>query len=137
MFKNITTGKKRIRTLGIALPLLWLAIDFMTSFHPNAFSNSSKHCQHTPFGLWFEFQILSNFVGILDIMGRRDLWNDFEQRGGLGLLALLTLWIWGMYLVRHKDDILAEYMWRSETNSKLCIVKRWYYKAWNVFSSPW
>jgi len=137
MFKNIKTGKYAIRMLGIALPFLWLAINAMTSFHPKAFSNSSKHCQHASFALWFEYQILSNFVGILDVMGRRDLWNDFEHRGGLGLLALLGLWIWGMYLVRHKDDILAEYAWRSEVNSNLFLVKRWYFRAWDVFSSPW
>ena len=54
---------------------------------------------------WFEFQITSNFVGVLDVMGERDLWDDLRGRGGLGTLSVSILWAAGVYLVRHRGDI--------------------------------
>jgi len=63
---------------------------------------------------WFEFQAVSNFIGVFDVMGRRDLWNDLEGRGGLGAISLTLMWIWAVYLVRHRYDILNEIRLRQE-----------------------
>jgi hypothetical protein len=43
-------------------------------------------------------------------MGRRDLIDDLVNRRGLGLASLLGLWIWGIYLVRHREEIIQKYV---------------------------
>jgi hypothetical protein len=64
LFKKLTKGKTLIRWLGVALPFLWFAINLVISFSPRAFKNSPDYCQKMTFMGWFEFQILSNFVGM-------------------------------------------------------------------------
>jgi hypothetical protein len=87
LFQKLTSSKAVVRYLGLLLPVLWLFVNVMTSFYTKAFSDSPL-CRGMTLPLWIEFQIASNFVGVLDVMGRRDLINDIEERGGLGMVSL-------------------------------------------------
>jgi len=40
------------------------------------------------------------------VMGRRGPNEDPQKRKGLGLISLLGLWTWGIYLVRHREQII-------------------------------
>ncbi|KAF9058199.1 hypothetical protein BJ165DRAFT_1334626, partial [Panaeolus papilionaceus] len=144
LFRRIKRGRKLIRLLGALLPFFWIAINVITSFHPNAFRNSPEYCKGVPFSQWLLFQIVSNFVGVLDVMGRRDLWSDIEGRGGLGAVSLISMWIWAIYLVRHRFDILEEMAYRRQTQSRLmrrrCIravlaIKDVPFACWHVISN--
>ncbi|KAF8967420.1 hypothetical protein BDZ97DRAFT_1916712 [Flammula alnicola] len=114
LFQKLKFGKRLIRLLGLALPILWLGVNLVISFSPRAFRNSPEYCQKMTFLGWVEFQTVSNFVGVLDVMGRRDLWNDLQGRGGLGALSLAAMWIWAIYLVRHRHDIYDEMRFRRQ-----------------------
>ncbi|KAF9480186.1 hypothetical protein BDN70DRAFT_894366 [Pholiota conissans] len=114
LFNKLTHGKKVIRLLGLTLPIIWTTINILISFSPRAFRNSPQNCQKISFVEWIQYQTLSNFVGILDIMGQRDLWNDLNGRGGLGTLALITMWIWAIYMVYHRYDIVDEMRFRRQ-----------------------
>jgi heme exporter protein D len=118
LFQKLTYGKAFICCVGIALPFLWLAINITLSFYPRAFRNNPENCQKMTFMEWFEFQAVSNFVGVLDVMGRRDSWNDLQGRGGLGAISLTLMWIWAVYLVRHRYDILREIRLRRQQETK-------------------
>ena len=106
LFQKLMSSKAVVRYLGLILPLLWLFVNLMTSFYTKAFRDSAL-CQGMTLSLWIEFQIASNFMGLLDVMGRRDLINDIEERGGLGMVSPLGLRIYGVYLVRHRYDIFT------------------------------
>jgi hypothetical protein len=86
---------------------------------------------------WFEFQVVSNFIGVLDVMGRRDLWNDLEGRGGLGAISLTLMWIWAVYLVRHRYDILNEIRLRQEPQATHRFFRRKLLVVWSVVSASW
>jgi len=101
-----------IRVFGLALPILWLGVNLTISFSPHAFKDSHLYCKEMTFARWFEFQTVSNFVGVLDVMGRRDIWNDLSGRGGLGAISLGVMWVWAVYLVRHRKDIYEEIRFR-------------------------
>ena len=81
LFKKLTYGKTLIRYLGLALPILWLAINLIISFSPQAFRNSPQNCQKMTLMDFLQFQFISNLFGVFDVMGNRDLWNDLERRG--------------------------------------------------------
>jgi hypothetical protein len=114
LFRKLNYWKTLIRYMGLALPVLWLGINLVISFSPRAFKNSPENCQKMTLMDWLEFQVLSNFVGVFDVMGNRDLWNDLLRRGGLGTISLILMWIWAIYLVRHRYDILNEIRLREE-----------------------
>ena len=137
LFLKLTSGKTLIRCLGLALPVLWLAINLTISFSPQAFRNSPENCQKMTFISWFEFLAMSNFIGVLDVMGVRDLWNDLEGRGGLGAIASTLMWIWEVYLVRHRYDILNEIRHRQERQAIHNFFRRKLLVVWNVVSASW
>ena len=136
LFQKLMSSKAVVRYLGLILPLLWLFVNLMTSFYTKAFRDSAL-CQGMTLSLWIEFQIASNFMGVLDVMGRRDLINDIEERGGLGMVSLLGLWIYGVYLVRHRYDIFHEYQtWRDDLRH-LPTWKRIFLTVWYVPMACW
>lgn len=137
LFRKLTYGKTLIRCLGLALPVLWFAINLIISFSPRAFRNSPENCQKMTIMGWFEFQAVSNFIGVLDVMGRRDLWNDLEGRGGLGAISLTLMWIWAGYLVRHLYDILNEIRLRQEQQTTHNFFRRKLFVVWSVVSASW
>lgn len=100
--------------LGIALPFLWLSVSLVTSFSTIAFSNSPL-CGGMTFSIYLEFVFLSSMTGVLDVMGRRDLYDDLSKRKGLGLISLLGLSTWGIYLIRRREKIITE--WRTFRNT--------------------
>jgi len=126
LFQKLTSSKAVVRYLGLLLPFLWLFVNLMTSFYTKAFSDSEL-CRGMTLSLWIEFQIASNFVGVLDVMGRRDLIDDIEKRGGLGMVSLLGIWIFGIYLVRHRHDIFYEYQNRRHELRRLPTWKRLFF----------
>jgi hypothetical protein len=136
LFQKLTSSKTVVRYLGLLLPLLWLFVNLMTSFYTKAFSNSAL-CRGMTLSLWIEFQIASNFVGVLDVMGRRDLINDIEERGGLGMVCLIGMFIWAVYLVRHRYDIFYEYQTRRCELRRLPTWKRIVFTVWNVPMACW
>jgi hypothetical protein len=122
--------------LGLLLPLLWLTLNLMVSFHSMAFTNSYL-CQGMTVGRWFEFQIVSNFVGVLDVMGRRDLWSDLRGRGGLGAVSVGALWVWGVYFVHHRSDIWETAMDVRNNYTHLPFLHRWLLRIWRMAKAPW
>ena len=137
LFRKLTYGKSLVRYLGLALPVIWLAINLTITFSPRAFRNSPQNCQKMTFIGWLQFQTLSNFVGVLDVMGQRDLWNDLESRGGLGAISLILMWIWAVYLVRHRYDILNEIRLRQEQRAACNFFRRKLFGVWSVVSASW
>jgi len=97
-------AKKIILGFGLLLPALWISLSVVLSFSTTAFKNSFL-CAHMEFGLFVKFLIASSMFGVLDVMGQRDLHDDFPKRKGLGLICLLTFWISGIYIIRHLEDI--------------------------------
>jgi hypothetical protein len=136
LFQKLTSSKAVVRYLGLLLPLLWLFVNLMTSFYTKAFSDSPL-CRGMTLSLWTEFQIASNFIGVVDVMGRRDLINDIEERGGLGMVSLCGIWIYGIYLVRHRYDIFYEYQTRRYKSRRLPIWKRIFFTVWYVPVACW
>lgn len=59
---------------------------------------------------YLEFLAVSSFTRVLDIMGRRDLSDDFLKRWGLGFFSLLFMLNWAVYLVHHWEEILQKCM---------------------------
>ncbi len=106
-------AKKIILAFGLLSPALWLSISVVLSFASTAFRNSSL-CAHMGFDLYVKFLIASSMFGFLDVMGQRDLHDDFPKRKGLGLICLLTFWISGIYIVRHLEDIAEHLQSRVE-----------------------
>jgi hypothetical protein len=137
LFRKLAHGKTLIRCLGLALPVLWFAINLTISFSPRAFRNSPENCQKMTIVGWFEFQVVSNFIGVLDVMGRRDLWNDLQERGGLGAISLALMWIWAVYLVRHRYDILNEIRLRQERQATHKFFRRKLFAVCSVVSASW
>jgi len=136
LFQNpIGSSEAGVLYLGLLLPLLWLFVNLMTSFYTKAFSNSAL-CRDMTLSLWIEFQIASNFVGILDVLGRRDLITDIKKRGGLGMVSLLGIWIFGIYLVRHKDDVY-KYQTRRYGLRGLPGWKRIFLRVWYAPMACW
>ena len=137
LFRKLTHGKTLIRCLGLALPFLWFAINLTISFSPRAFRNSPENCQKMTIIGWFEFQVVSNFIGVLDVMGRRDLWNDLRDRGGLGAISLALMWIWAVYLVRHRYDILNEIRLRQERQATHDFFRDKVFVVWSAVLASW
>ena len=135
LFQKLMSSKAVVRYLGLLLPLLWLFVNLMTSFYTKAFSDSAL-CHGMTLSLWTEFQIASNFIS-LDLMGRLDLIKDIEERGGLGTVSLLGLWIYGIYLVRHRYDIFYEYQTRRRESRRLPTWKRTFLTVWYVPMACW
>ena len=153
LFLKLASSRTVVRYLGLLLPFLWLFVNLMTSFYGKAFNNSYL-CQGMTLSLWIEFQIASNFTGFLDVLGkrgsapmdykidskksgRRDLINDIEERGGLGLVSLLGLWIYGIYLVRHRSHIFYEYQTRRRESRHLPTWKRIFLTVWHLPMACW
>lgn len=109
LFEKIPSHKARtlILIMGLILPLLWLSVSLVTSFSTIAFRNSG-FCRGMTFPRYFEFVLVSSFTGVLDVLGRRDIWDDLSKRWGLGLISLVGMWIWAVYLVRHREEIARE-----------------------------
>jgi hypothetical protein len=109
LFKKIPSHKARILVLimGLMLPLLWLSVSLVTSFSTTAFRNS-RFCRGMSFLRWCEFVLVSSLTGVLDVLGRRDVWDDLSKRWGLGLISLVGMWIWAVYLVRHREEIVRK-----------------------------
>jgi hypothetical protein len=157
LFEKLSQGKRIIRFLGLILPIIWISLNVLISFSPRAFRNSPQNCQKMSVSDWIQYQALSNFIGILDIMGQRDLWNDLQGRGGLGVLSLVTMWIWGIYMIHHRYDIYEEMRFRRQEQNerqkasmqtvtharkiraRICIyVKhRLLFPLFNLFASSW
>ena len=136
LFQKLASSKAVVRYLGLTLPFLWLFVNLMTSFYTKAFENSYL-CKGMTLSLWIEFQIASNFTGALDVLGRRDLINDIKERGGLGMVSLLGLWIYGIYLVRHRPHIFYEYQTRRRESRRLPTWKRIFLTVWHVPMACW
>lgn len=111
LLKRIPSDEARtlIVIMGLLQPILWLSVSLVASFSTNAFSNSPL-CAGVTFPSYLEFLLVSSFTGVLDVLGRRDLWDDLSKRCGLGLVSILWMLIWAVYLVRHREDILRECM---------------------------
>jgi len=136
LFNELTSSKAIVRYLGLLLPILWLFVNLMTSFYTKAFRDSAL-CRGMTLPLWIEFLIASNFVGVLDIMGRRDLITDLEKRGGLGMLSLVGILIWAVYLVRHRHDIFHEYQTRRYKLQRLPTWKKIPLTVWHLPMACW
>jgi hypothetical protein len=98
------TGKVFARWLGLLLPFIWLGLSLCVSFSTVAFIDSDL-CEGTTFAQWLSFSLTSSFIGVLDVMGRRDLYLDYLTRFGLGNVSLIVLQIWCVYFIRHLWDI--------------------------------
>jgi len=131
-----TAGKTLIRCLGLALPALWFAINLTISFSPRAFRNSPENCQKMTFIGWLEFQAVSIFPAF-NMLGPQGLRYDLKGRGGLGAISLALIWIWGVYLVRHRYDILNEIRHRQERQTAHKFFRRKLLAIWNVVSASW
>ncbi|EAU80805.2 hypothetical protein CC1G_04915 [Coprinopsis cinerea okayama7 len=107
LYAKLTSTETRriIFLLGLALPWLWLTNNVVLSFSTTAFKNS-EHCAEMTIPRFLEFMIVSTFTGVLDVLGRRDLYDDLKRRGGLGLISLVVLWVYGWYLARHREEII-------------------------------
>ncbi|KAF9468680.1 hypothetical protein BDZ94DRAFT_1304436 [Collybia nuda] len=114
--------------LGVLIPISWMMLNLVVSYSTTAFTNS-HYCQNLPLGSWFEYQVLSNFVGVLDVMGKRDLWNDVTSRKGLGIVSLVALWLWGILFVHHLHDISFKLKQRREKYKHWWFIFRW---LWDV-----
>lgn len=140
LFRDLTKDTKNgvARWLAMILPILWLSLNLVISFHPTAFRNSYL-CKGMSFGRWFEFQLVSNFIGVLDVMGRRDLWNDLQGRGGLGAVSVGALWVSGVYLVRHREDIWEVFKERRSNLPSLHwgSSARLIHAIWKIIMIPW
>jgi len=132
-------GKKIIRFLGLALPVLWLVVNLLITFLPHGFKDSHRYCKGVTFAYWFEFQAVSNFVGVLDIMGMRDMWNDLQGRGGLGALSLTAMWVWAVYLVRHRYEIWSSICFRrtQQRDGNHKFVTRIWLSVYNIPAASW
>ncbi|EDR03024.1 uncharacterized protein LACBIDRAFT_307555 [Laccaria bicolor S238N-H82] len=136
LFQKLMSSKAIVRYLGLMLPFLWLFVSLMTSFYTKAFRNSPL-CRGMTLSLWTEFQLASNFIGVLDVMGKRDLIDDIVQRGGLGTVSLLGLWIYGIYLVRHRRDIFHKYQTWQNKSQHLPTWKRIFLTVWYIPMACW
>ena len=114
-----------IRSFGLVLPILWLGVNLTISFSPHAFKDSYNYCKNMTFAQWLEFQAVSNFVGVLDVMGRS---NMLSARGVLGAMSLGAMWIWAVYLVRHRQDIYEEIRYRRSDEARARAP--WCYRKW-------
>ena len=72
------SSKAVVRYLGLILPLLWLFVNLMTSSTQRPCDGAL--CQGMTLSLWIEFHLM----------------NDIEESGGLGMVSLLGLWIYGV-----------------------------------------
>jgi len=110
--------------LRIVLPILWLAISVIVSFDPVAFRNSPEYCQKMTFIDWFEFQLTSNFLGVFDVLGRRDIVDDIKIRRGLGTILLILVYTWGLLMVRQRHRIASEIRLRLEAQKKHGLLRK-------------
>jgi len=94
--------------LSLVLPWLWIALQVVASFSTTAFSNSQL-CDGMPLSRWFEFQLLSSFLGFLDLMSMRNFWGSTPIQGGLGFLGLLMLVISQLCLVLQRHQIYKRF----------------------------
>ena len=60
------------------------------------------------FSYYVEILFLTSMTGVLDVMGRRDLYDDLSKRRGLGLVCLLGMSTWSVYLVRRREKIVKK-----------------------------
>jgi hypothetical protein len=123
------------RWLALILPFFWLIVNAIVSFSPTAFKNSDL-CKGMTVQRWLEFQIVSNFVGVLDVMGRRDLWSDLRGRGGLGAISVGALWAWGVYFIRHLPDIWKLFVIDEDNNGRKFYV-RWASNVHKAVRASW
>ncbi|KAF9460971.1 hypothetical protein BDZ94DRAFT_864325 [Collybia nuda] len=70
-------------------------------------------------------------------MGRRDIWNDIIVRKGLGLVSLVTLWLWGILFMHHLDDIVFTLKQRRNKTTDLYPPIRWPYDVWMFIGISW
>lgn len=122
--------------LAALLPVSWMMLNLVVSYSTTAFKNS-YYCRNLPLGSWFEYQVLSNFAGVLDVMGRRDLWNDIKARKGLGIVSLIALWIWGILFVHHRHDIWIKIQLRKRTYRHWWWPFRYLRHLWTFVKTPW
>ncbi len=107
LFKRISSKEAKVIILGLGIlfPLLWFGVSITASFSETAFTNSS-YCRGMTFPRYLEFLVASSMVGVLDVIGRRDLYDDVQKRGCLGILSLGGLFLGGILVVRHQEEII-------------------------------
>jgi len=118
-----------IRTFGLALPILWLGVNLTISFSPHAFKDSHIYCKDMTFARWFKFQAVSNFVGFLVLMPVMGEGEILSGRGGLVPISLAAMWVWAMYLVRHRQDIYEEIRYRRSDEAR--VRAPWFARKWH------
>jgi hypothetical protein len=122
--------------LACALPFSWTALNAVVSYHPKAFKNS-HYCKGLSFKDWLEYQVVSNFVGVLDVMGKRDLWNDIKSRYGLGVISLVALWVWGVYFMHHRSTVWVKTKEFNTTHSRWWRPFCYLQFSWRFLSIAW
>jgi hypothetical protein len=109
---------------SLILPVFWLSLNLVISFSSSAFINSSL-CKGMTLQYWLAFQAESNFLGALDVMGGRDLSVDWYSRKGLGIVSVFTMWVWGVYFVRHRRDVWDLFNMRKSSYKNRPFYFRW------------
>jgi len=73
------------------------------------------------------------------VMGYIDELEDIKKRKALGLIALLFLWSWGIYLVRHREQIIQQWKERHRmlVDENCGLLKRYTLLVWNVPRVCW
>lgn len=133
LFKRIKGDRVIIRPLALFIPFLWLFISLTTTFSQTAF-RGSELCATMTLPRWVEFELMYNILGMLDVMGMRGLWADLEERGGMGIASLAILWLWGLHVIRHTDEIWATVRVRRQHQLHLV---RWIFLPWDLPIAVW
>jgi hypothetical protein len=145
LFERISKEARRLTcAMGLILAVLWLSVSVITSFSTTAFRNSA-YCEGMTLPKFMEFLLVSSFTGVLDVLGRRDPWDDLSKRWGLGLISLLGMWVWAVYLVRHRGKITEDFMERIREIEKevptmwrqMRLTKEYLLLVWRVPKVSW
>ena len=72
---------------------------------------------------------MSNFVGFLVLMPVMGEGEILSGRGGLVPISLAAMWVWAMYLVRHRQDIYEEIRYRRSDEAR--VRAPWFARKWH------
>jgi hypothetical protein len=136
--RNISKDTKATfaHLLSLILPIFWLSLNLVISFSSSAFINSSL-CRGMTLQYWLAFQVASNFLGALDVMGGRDVSTDWRSRRGLGIVSVFTMWLYGVYFVRHRNDIWDLFNMRRSLYKHRPFYFRWPCHVQKAVKSSW